>query len=588
MTKWLRWQGLVVFGAVFMLLFLVWFFLADMIVKRSIEKAGTRVVGAKVELAGADVHIFPLGITLKSLQVTNPDSPMSNALEAGRIEFSLDSLNLLRRKIIIDTMAMEGVRFNTPRNTSGAVTLQDKDKEPPAKIEETPSAAPYFPSFQIPDIHEVLAREKLETLEQIKHLRVEIDTVKADWGKRLADAPDQKTFEQYQARANKLQQGSKGISGVLTITNDLKKLQKDVSKDLNQLKDIQKNFTRDTDTLKKKLDQLKSAPQQDIHRILNTYALSADGLGNVSQLLFGDKIGGTVQKALFWYGKIKPLLTKTGPGDKKDRVEKPGRGKGVYVRFKETEPLPDLLARQVSVSMIIPAGDMQGELRHVTTDQPTLGIPLEFNFSGAKLKGVQSIDVTGAFDHIDPNNSRDQVIMAIQKYRVKDFTLSASDNLPITLKNGLAHLNLTAALHEDMLDADVQVTMDAAELETGKKAGGNHLQQALHAALADVSTFSVKAKVTGPPDNYRIQMTSDLDKVLKNAVGRQVKNLTTEFQDKLRASILDKVKGPMADTSNSMSGLDSITQEISSRMDLGNDVSNNLLKGLGGKSKIKF
>ena len=112
----------------------------------------------------------------------------------------------------------------------------------------------------------------------------------------------------------------------MTIANDLKKLQKDVSKDLDQLKDIQKDFYRDTDTLKKKLDQLKSLPQQDIHRILNTYNLSADGLGNVAQLLFGDKIGSTIRKAIFWYEKIKPLLTKVGTGDKQKRSRKAGQG----------------------------------------------------------------------------------------------------------------------------------------------------------------------------------------------------------------------------------------------------------------------
>ena len=232
-----------------------------------------------------------------------------------------------------------------------------------------------------------------------------------------------------------------------------------------------------------------------------------------------------------------------------------------------------MLARQVGVSTIIMAGNIKGELRQVTTDQATLGLPLEFNFSGVKLQGVQSLNVKGSLDHIDPNKAKDQMTIAVQQYRVNDLKLSATDNLPLTLKNGLANLNLTASIGEEILDAHIQVTMDAAELETGNKTSGNQLQQALHAALADVSTFSVNARVTGPLDNYKVKMTSDLDKILKNAVGRQMKALTNEFQDTLRAGIADKIKGPMADTSDSMSGLDSITQEISSRLDLGNDVS---------------
>ena len=577
MTKWFRWHGLIMFGVVSLLLLLFWFFLADLLVKRSIEKTGTRVVGAKVELADADVHLSPLGITLKSLQVTDPDNPMSNAVEVGSIEFSLDMMNLLRRKIIINTMAMEGVRLNTPRKTSGAVTPQARSKEPHGKTGGTWPAVPGFPSFQIPDIHEILAREKLESLDQIENLRGEIDAAKADWKKRLATAPDQDTFQQYQTRANKLKKGSKSISGALTMANDLKELQKDVSKDLNQLKDIQKDFTRDTNTLKKKFHQLKLLPQQDIQRILNTYNLSADGLGNVAQLLFGDEIGSTTRKVIFWYGKIKPLLTKAGSGNKQDSAETPDRGKGVYVRFKEIEPLPDLVARQVRVSLIIPAGEIKGEIRQITTNQTLLGLPLEFTFSGDSLGDMQSISIAGALDHIAPDNASDQVTVKVQQYRVENFKLSPSDKLPITLKNGLAHLNLTAVLRKDDLDADARGIMDAAVLETGETSGDNPLAKALDAALADVSKFSVNAKLAGPLDNVSVKMTSDLDNVLKNAVGKQIKNLTDEFQDALRAGVMDKVRGPMADTVDSMSAVDSIAREIRSRLDIVNEVLNNLL-----------
>jgi uncharacterized protein (TIGR03545 family) len=192
MTKWLRWQGLIVFVVVAAVVFLAWYFLVDTIARRSIEKAGTRVVGARVELAKADVHLFPLGITLMHLQITNPDNPMSNALEAGQIDFAIDSLNLLRRKIIIDSMTMEGVRFNTPRKTSGAVDLQAKDQGQSQTSEDTPSAVPAMPSFQLPDIHEILAREKLESLEQIKSLQGEIDAAKADWEKNWQTLPTKK------------------------------------------------------------------------------------------------------------------------------------------------------------------------------------------------------------------------------------------------------------------------------------------------------------------------------------------------------------------------------------------------------------
>ena len=588
MKKWLRWQGLIVFGVVSCIILIFWIFLVDTIVKRYIEKAGTKVVGAKVELADADVRLFPPGLTLTNLQVTNPNSPMSNAVEAGRIDFAPDVLNLLKRKIIIDTMAIEGVRFNTSRKASGAVVSREQEKAPSGTQTDSPSAAPGLPSIQIPDIKDILAREKLESLDQAQSLQKEIDAAKVAWQNRLADAPDQKTFEQYQARADKLQKDAKGISGALTVAQDLKKLQNDVSKDLEELSRIQKDFKKNTSALKKKLAQLKSAPRKDIDRILNTYNLSADGLENFSQLLFGDKITGRVQKAIFWYGKLKPFLEKAGPSEKKGVEVTPDRNQGVNIRFKEENPLPDLLAELVHVSMIIPAGDMEGKIQQLTSDQQLLGMPLEFNFSGDSLEGIQSIIIKGTLDHVQPNNSRDKVTVTVKQYRIKDLNVSESEDLPIVLKNGLAHLNLFASLQEDMLDVDVKLILDAVVLESGKEMDGNQLQQALHNALADVSSFSINAEVTGPLDNYNVKITSDLDRVLKNAIGKQIKGLSDEFQDKLRAGIQDKIKGPLGEATGSMSGLDNINQEIASRMKLGNDVSNSLIKGLGGTSKITF
>ena len=178
--------------------------------------------------------------------------------------------------------------------------------------------------------------------------------------------------------------------------------------------------------------------------------------------------------------------------------------------------------------------------------------------------------------------------MTVKQYRIKDLNVSESEDLPIVLKNGLAHLNLFASLQEDMLDVDVKLILDAVVLESGKEMDGNQLQQALHNALADVSSFSINAEVTGPLDNYNVKITSDLDRVLKNAIGKQIKGLSDEFQDKLRAGIQDKIKGPLGEATGSMSGLDNINQEIASRMKLGNDVSNSLIKGLGGTSKITF
>src|SRR5512145_542918 len=101
MKKWIRWWGLIAFAAVTSLIFIFWLFLADGIVRRLVERTGTSIVGAEVNVSAADLTFSPLGLTLSGIQVTDPKAPSTNSLEIGRVAFTLDSLNLLRRKVII-------------------------------------------------------------------------------------------------------------------------------------------------------------------------------------------------------------------------------------------------------------------------------------------------------------------------------------------------------------------------------------------------------------------------------------------------------------------------------------------------------
>jgi hypothetical protein len=123
MKKWLRWQGIAAFVVVSALLAGVWMLVVDRVIQGVIEKAGTKAVGAKVELGAADLTLFPLGLTLSRLQVTDPDEPMVNVVEVARIAGSLDGLNLLRRKVIIKEMAVVAEKIKGP--LAGAGDLGD-------------------------------------------------------------------------------------------------------------------------------------------------------------------------------------------------------------------------------------------------------------------------------------------------------------------------------------------------------------------------------------------------------------------------------------------------------------------------------
>ena len=121
MKKWFRWWGVGVFAVLVLVLAAGWLLLADRIVKSALESAGSRAIGARVDIRKADLSLFPAGLTLNGLQVTNPQQPMRNAVEASRIAMTLDAAMLLRRKILIEEMTVDGILLDTPRKRSGAI-----------------------------------------------------------------------------------------------------------------------------------------------------------------------------------------------------------------------------------------------------------------------------------------------------------------------------------------------------------------------------------------------------------------------------------------------------------------------------------
>ena len=96
------WRVLALGVGIVIIIVVIGILLIDPIVESQIEKRGTRAIGAKVELARVDVSFFPLGITLSDLQVTNPDAPMTIAVQVDRIAANLEFGPLLRLNIIID------------------------------------------------------------------------------------------------------------------------------------------------------------------------------------------------------------------------------------------------------------------------------------------------------------------------------------------------------------------------------------------------------------------------------------------------------------------------------------------------------
>jgi len=596
MAKWIRWWGLGAFVVIAAILGCLWIFLVDGWVKYLIEEAGTEAVGAKVELDAADLSLFPAGLTLSRLQVTDPNAPMTNAVEIANVNMGLDGLNLLRRKVIVEEMALEGVRLGTPRATSGATREVSPQQE-----EESGMFSIDLPSLDVPNVKNILEQEDLETIRLIESLKTDLKQEKETWESRLKELPGKAQLAEYKKRVKNLKKAKKGgLEGILGGVEEVQSLKQDIEQEIASLKGAKKEFEDKVALLRTRFNQIKTAPQRDIQHLKAKYNLSPQGLANMSQALLGKQIGSWVRQGAAWYERAKPFLEGAqalGGSEAGPEFQKPLRGKGVDVHFKEEHPLPDFLIRATKVSVSLDVGDLAGTVHNITTDQPTLGHPTTFAFSGDQLKGVKSVALEGALNHVVPTDSKDQLTVQAKGYELTNLVLSKDAKWPVALTSGLGDMEMNAELKGQALTANGSGNLRDLHLSAGKEGDTNPLTKALSSAVTDISQLSLQADVKGTLEQHDVTLSSDLDRILQNAAGKMVNELAAKFGAELQSAISAKIAKPMQDLKSNLSGFNKIAEDLTERLTQQNDLLKSLLeknlpikglKGLPGGLKLPF
>jgi len=567
MIKWIRPHGILIFLVVVALFAIFWFVFADNLVKRGIEKAGSRAVGAKVELAEVDLTLIPLGIDLKGLQVTNPDEPMKNMVEIEHIHLSMETGYLLLRKVVGDEMVLDGVRFDTSRKVSGLLADRPSNKEKEKK-EKKKTSSLSLPKLSVTDVGSVLKKEKLQTLTEIEQFKKDIQSDQENYKKLLKTLPDQKKLEGYKARIKSMK-GSKSLGSIFGAANELKTVKKDVEKDLNLLKQAKGDLKGKIAAYKTRLESLKDMPKADFDRLKKKYSLSSQGVGNMALLLFGPKYSGWVTKGLSLYEKVKPYMAKSDPSPKEIEDLSPVRGKGKNIKFREYNPIPDVLIRIARVSVALETGIIKGEVKDISSDQIVYGKPVTFIFSGEKIHNIDKLSIEGAVDRTVSQQALDTITGNIKGYQLTNTTISDDQDLPITLKGALANVQLNINIKNQVIDSKLISDLSSVVFETGNQGAQGPLKVAMTDALSEITKFRVEAELKGSLEKNDIKIKSDIDKVMGKAVKNAVKKQAKIFEQKLKQQITEKTSGMLNGLDSNIAGFGSINKELEDRLNFG-------------------
>lgn len=549
--RWLRPAGVFGFVALCGILVLFWLFAVDWMLRVAIERGGTAVLGARVDLGSAKLTLVPMGFKLTRLQLTNPDKPMENIFELASASGRLDLEKMLVGHVIVDELTGEGLRFHTPRKYSGAIerSIQPDDTNA-SESKAMPDFGAELTAFKdsLPSVDEVLANEKLATLDRVGALKERVQKERIELDRDLANLPDEKRLKAHGDKIVTLSQAEiKSVEDLQARKSELDMVKKDILRDKKALLELRAQLKTMKDGMAADFAALKELPQADLALLRSRYSLGGEGTSGLARMLFGNQITHWLGLLQSWYQRVAPWLPQSGDGEAGPTEIQSVRGTGRFVHFSTAQRLPDFLVRRASIDARLERGSVHFAARDLTHQPQILGRPLKIDAAGTDLSNVKRIAMSGTLDHTDIDKPTDTLNWSVQSWNLTDIVLSSSISFPMSVKQAIADMTFTTALNGGELEVDGVATFRDATLSSSALDG---LSGRVAKVLMGIRDFDLAVTITGPFTAPDIELRSNLDTKLKDVLGGQLNEKRAELEQKLKSRLngeVERIAGPYQD-----------------------------------------
>ncbi|MBN1596195.1 TIGR03545 family protein [candidate division FCPU426 bacterium] len=557
-----RWKYLVPAVVVIALVVVFNIFFLDMLVKRGLVAAGEMAFGAKVEIASLNLSLTRPAIRLQGLRVANKEQPMTNLFEVDALRGNLQPLPLLAKKVIIQDMSVEGVRWGTARKSSGALppkkqkAIAKKQAGPMAKLaaklkgraEAEWQSLPAWDSIQKAknqmqslSVDKVVNPSELQTLKAVEPLKQEYQQKAGDYEKRLQGLD-------VQPKINSLKNTAQALQGIkvanpqdaLAAKDKIAGAQKEIQslQELNRtLQGLKQDAERDFSQAANLGQRFQELKDRDFKALMGKLELPTLSTGNLLRALVGSA----------WLNKIYRMVDLAGLARrylpaKKDKAKKSVRTRmhGQDVSFPVANRPPGF--HIIKMSLTGSTGgegktneplDFSGVITDITSEPALVGRPTKAEIKGRQ--GTRSLGIRVVLDHL-AEVPKDSVAISLKGMKASGLQLPKSDYLP-SFQQGLAAVDTAFMLSGDNLESSLNISFSRLGAPLPAPEQQAEVKRLLASLWKGVNGFTVRAKMAGTLENLQYSVESDLDKILSSRLQAMLGEELAAVQQKIRAEI---------------------------------------------------
>jgi uncharacterized protein (TIGR03545 family) len=549
----IRWGRLAVLLTPIVLIWAGTRFFLDGAIKQAIESVGTKIVGAQVDVRDVSTRFWDLSATISGLAVTDPDEPMTNAVEIKSLRLKALLKPLFWNKVIVDRAEITGIRTGTPRKKSGAITVLK-----PAK-EETPSAmaetAKKIGSAAVANIKDAYDPKKLvspETLASYQKAQAEKErlTAMADQWKTRGESLDVKGIStRGQAFIEKVKNekfsGVEGVAKAQALIKEGQSLKSDLAAAQKEVKSLGADLKTEMAQAKTTFKEIERLRREDIDSALRQLksGFSTEGL---TQGLLGPVWFEKFQNALGWVEKGRQLAG--GPSDPKAPPPPSATRKGRDIAFPFRYRWPAFHLNRAALSGETPGGlTYEGTLSDLGTDPVLVGKPTVLDVNGRS--GDRSLSFTAGLD-LTKKVAETSVRSLYSGLPLAGITLGSVNDNAVSISQGKGQVKADVLVRGSDLAGAVDLNGTSVKLNLSRQKA-DRVSAALDNLLAGLSEGQIRVELAGTLKNPRFSLTSSVDNQLRNAL----KGMMDQETAKLRADVEKQINERVNQETEKLSAL---------------------------------
>lgn len=569
----IRWEAIIPFALFVGLTWAYFFFLFDSHLRWALETGGYQVLGAEVNVGKVETSFWNASLRIQNVRCTDPEKPAFNMIEIGDIRFGMLWDALLRAKVVVNEMAVEGIKIGTPRARPGRVKPPDPvpanaPGEPSAlekeanklKQQALDKAQAEYSDNVLGDIAAMLSgtsgEDQLKNVEgtllskqQMADFQKNLEEKNRAWQERLQTLPKPAEVQALQDRMNKIKTGDfKTPQELADSVKQFEEVFKEADAKAKSVQAAGNDLNGDLKAFETGLRDIEAQIKKDVAALEARFRLPKLDAKAISRSLFKQYMDPYLAKLNRFRSVVQkyapPNVVKKGSKEPDVAMQPRPRTKGVSYEFGRPNSYPLFWAKKISVSSKAGAepgaGDIAGLITDLTTHQVLIGRPTVAKFTGNfPNDGIQDILAQLSLD-----NTKEASVVAfdfnVGAYPVSGREVVSSPDVKLAFANAVGSLQSKGTL-VGLKELDFKLANRIQQVKYDVTAANETVQEILRGVFDGIPTVTVDADVAGTLPEMAVEVQSNLGHEIQKGFEAQLKRKVEEAKAKIQAYVNEQI-----------------------------------------------